>query len=149
MAWLEIGLIFAALFILYQRFSVYGLIAFIIFVAAIASLVWLQAHWEQAAEDKVVLAFRYDPTSCPPDKPIAAVITNAGERTVSSVFYDLVLKRRGFSGEAGRLASIRGDKILKPGEAFTTCYALPLLRDQVDPRELDFEVAYKVVKFAD
>jgi len=147
MAWLEIGLIFAALFILYQRFSVYGLIAFIAFVAAIASLVWLQAYWEQAAEDRVVLAFRYDPTSCPADKPIAAVITNTGERTVSSVFYDLVLKRHGFSGETGRLSSIRSDKILKPGEAFSACYALPLLRETFDPRELEFEVAYKVVKF--
>jgi hypothetical protein len=149
MAWLEIGLIFFALLILYQRFSVYGLLAFVAFVAAIIALVWLQAYWEQAAEDKVVMSFRHDPQACPPGKPIAATITNTGDRTVSSVFYDLVLRRRGYSGESGRLSSIRSDKILKPGEQYIDCYAMPSLAESFDPAELDFDVSYKVVKFAD
>jgi len=149
MAWLEIGLIFVALLILYQRFSVAGLIAFILFVAAIASLVWLQAYWQQTAEDKVVLSFRYDSKNCPSDKPIAATIANTSARTVSSVFFDLVLKRRGFSGESGRLSSIRSDKILKPGEEFSSCYPMPSMREAFDPGELDFEVGYKVIKFGD
>jgi hypothetical protein len=149
MAWIEIGLIFVALLILYQRFSLYGLIAFIAFVGAIIGLMWLESYWQKEAEDKVVLAFRYDPKTCPPDKPIAATISNTGERTVASVFFDLVVKRRGFSGEWGRLSSIRSDKILMPGEAFSDCYAIPSLRETFDPSELDFEVGYKVIKFAD
>jgi hypothetical protein len=110
---------------------------------------WLQTYWQQAAEDKVVLAFRYDPKACPPDKPIAATISNTSERTVASVFFDLVVKRRGFSGESGRLSSVRSDKILKPGEQFSDCYPVPSLRDTFDLNELDFEVGYKVIKFAD
>ncbi|MFL5259715.1 MAG: hypothetical protein ACJ8AS_08165 [Hyphomicrobiales bacterium] len=147
MAWIEIGLIFIALLVLYQRFSIPGLIAFVAFVAAIGGFVWLQYYWEQSAEDRVVLAFRYDVQGCPQGKPIAATITNNSARTVTSVFFDLSLKRRGFSNESGRLSSIRSDKILKPGEGFSGCYPMPSLRETVDPQEIEFEVAYKVVKF--
>ena len=149
MAWLEIGLIFVALLILYQRFSIAGLIAFIGFVAAIGALTWLQTYWQQQAEDRVTLNFHYDPKGCPTGKPISATIANTSDRTVSSVFFDLVLKRRGFSGESGRLSSIRSDKILKPGEKFSDCYPMPSMREAFDPGELDFEVGYKVIKFGD
>jgi len=149
MAWIEIGLIFVALLMLYRWFSIWGLVAFIAFVAVIGGSVWLQATWRQQEEDKVTLSFRYDLALCPPDKPIEARIVNGSDRTVSSVFFDLVIKRKGFSTESGRLASIRSDKILKPQEEFAFCNPLPSLREAVDPSEFDFEVAYKVVKFGD
>jgi hypothetical protein len=149
MAWLEIGLIFVALLILYQRFSLYGLIAFIAFVGVIGGLVWYQAFRQQAAENQVLFAFRYDPGTCPAGTPIAATIRNTSARTVSSVFFDVVLRRRGFSSETGRLSSIRSDKILAPGEEFSSCYPMPSLRETFDPSELEFEVGYKVIKFAD
>src|SRR3954451_18854106 len=149
MAWIEIGLIFIALLVLYQRFSIPGLIAFVAFVGAIGGLFWLQYYWEQSAENQVALAFKYDAQACSPEKPIAASITNNSGRMVASVFFDLSIRRRGFSNESGRLSSIRSDKILKPGESFSACYPLPSLRSAVDPQEIEFEVAYKVVKFAD
>ena len=136
-AWIEIGLIFVALLMLYRWFSIYGLLAFIAFVAAIGGFVWLQATWQQADEDKVMLSFRHDLEACPPDKPISTVIVNGTDRTVSSVFFDLVVKRRGFSDESGRLSSVRSDKILKPREQYRFCNPLPSLREEIVPAEFD------------
>jgi hypothetical protein len=149
MAWLEIGLIFVALLILYQRFSIMGLVAFVAFVGVVGGFAWFQSYRQQAAEDQVMLVFRYDPGGCPADRPISATIRNTSNRTVSSVFFDLVLRRRGFSGDSGRLSSVRSDKILAPGEEFSSCYPMPSMRETFDPAELEFEVGYKVIKFAD
>ncbi|MBP1844666.1 hypothetical protein J2046_002925 [Rhizobium petrolearium] len=93
-----------------------------------------------------------DPQRCPdPSTPVAVTFTNTTDRTLQEISFSLIARQSGHSSTIYR-AYHRSDKIVAPGESFSTCYGLnPLSFSnrtiQYNARELDWFAEISLTRF--
>ncbi|MBO3759978.1 hypothetical protein J5J10_09295 [Ciceribacter sp. L1K23] len=125
MAWaLAAAVLIVLILALLSRRAAAIVIAVALVVGGVVWLVTDRQDEERAAEMSAVTA-RADinPGICAdPARPVLVAFTNAADRPVLKLSFDLTARLRGHSTLAYR-AFLRSDRIIAPGETVTTCQA--------------------------
>lgn len=147
MEWLAAALVFIALLYFYPKWVGYGLVIALGFGGCAGLAIWFFSAQEEAERNKVEATIRNDATVCGAEFPIFAGFVNNSSRTVLTISFAIELRKRGYSGEVGRISSLSHDKILKPGESFGRCYKLPALETAISTTEIEPSLSYKWITF--
>jgi hypothetical protein len=150
MAWAVVGL---AIFLLLLGFfprTVLTLGALGAGAIVIALIMQSRAHEEWKAEQLTISAKAvYDDKLCSASHPIAVGMRNQGRGTTTEISFNLQAHRSGFS-KAVLARYLSSDRILKPGEYYVSCWAIPLDYGQsipVDVRNLEWSAPISFVYF--
>lgn len=147
MAWLIAAIVFLIPLIFFPRAAGYILLCAVLLLGGWALYEWLDNARTLAEEEKVTIIASFDLAACPKETPVLARAVNGSSRPVSTVRYDIAVKRRGYSNEIGRLSRLLDDQPMPPGGQSHYCYPLPVLIPPVNPEELEFTVPVKFVTF--
>lgn len=147
MAWLVAALVFLVPLVFFPRAAGYILAAAAVVLGGWALYEWVENRRTLAEEEKVAIMASFDPSACPAETPVLAIISNGSSRPVQSVTFDIAVRRRGFAREIGRLSRLVDDRPVAPGAESRSCHALPVLVPAVPPQELEFSVPLKFVAF--
>lgn len=66
---------------------------------------------------------------------------------MKSIYFSVLIRRKGYSGSIGSISGLTQDKILLPGEGFGLCYAMPQLSVPTSAGEIELEPSYKIVSW--
>lgn len=127
---------------------------------ALLSLVYL-GLWlfydEQSAgmpsNGSVAITVSSDARLCPtPGEPISVVFENTSDKPLENAAFTLIAKKSGHSSVIYR-ALLRSDKIIAPGDSYSTCYGLnprsfANSTETYDPRNLDWSAEISLAKFS-
>jgi hypothetical protein len=147
MAWLIAALVFLVPLVFFPRAAGYILLAAVALLGGWALYESLENKLNLAEEEKISVSVGLDPSACPAETPVGALVLNGSSRSVLSVRFDISVKRRGYGNEIGRLSRLLDDQPMAPGVRSHYCYALPVLIPPVAPEELEFAVPIKSVTF--
>ena len=124
----------------------------VILIALLIGYLFLQDARERAQADKVEMVVKYDTKACSEDFPLAVVIRNNSDRTVNSIDFDITIRRKGYSKDLSDwMIDYESDKIIKPGDAHGSCWRYKLRSEYErynNPKNLEFEIGYKSVRFS-
>jgi type II secretory pathway pseudopilin PulG len=100
-------------------------------------------------EEKVQISVKFEPRSCTQAHPLHTVILNGSNQTVVKTRWSFEVYRVGFSAQLAKDHSFTTDRIVKPGERYSTCCSLPELElhEVVPFSQLEWRIATKDVTF--
>src|SRR5260221_13471716 len=98
MAWIAAACVFVAVLAFFPRALGYTLLGAVALALGVAGFLWWQSSADDAASSKVQPTIQYDVTRCKPDHPIFVGFVNNSARTVKSINFSVILRRRGDSG---------------------------------------------------
>lgn len=147
MAWLIAAIVFIVPLVFFPRVAGYILVAALVLLGGWTLYESFQNSRNLAEEEKVKITASYDLVACALQAPILANVVNGSSRDVTSVRFDIAVKRRGYSNEIGRLSRLLDDRPMAPGAQSHYCYALPVLIPAVAPEELEFVIPLQFVTF--
>lgn len=131
-----------------------GLIALVLMVA-LAGLAYHYFH-QVIPERNVMLTVAYaEKNICDKDYTIGVMIENKSERTVIKTYFDVIVKREGYSDNIARWSyrDYKTDKIIKPGEKYFACWLMPDLQDKYKgkykSKDLKYSIGNKRIIFED
>jgi hypothetical protein len=121
---------------------------------------WIYIETPQKQRDalnkSVVVGVVYSVSSCKHGLPLLVSIKNNSYKTVAKVSWYISIYIPGYSTDiSGSNNRYSSDKILKPGEALTSCYALPLHIEadikakNKDLSALRYVISNKYIEFED
>ena len=128
------------------------LVLIILTILAIVSFFVYEKH-RDALKKSVAVSVVYSLSSCNHSYPLLIGIRNNSSKTVKKVEWWIEVYIPGHSTNiAGVYNNYSCDKILKPGEVFTSCYELPGMRvraKNLDFGSLRYVISSKYVDFVD
>lgn len=88
--------------------------------------------WTRHLEDEraqIAISVRYDGAGCPAAKPLLVTFLNSSPAPLERVTFSIHAKVPGYSRVVTPYTykQYESDKVLAPGEAFSACYAKPLM----------------------
>jgi hypothetical protein len=90
-----------------------------------------------------------DKSVCTDEKfPLGVGFTNNSGKTLNRVEFALEARTKGRSTNLAQYHSYTSDFITKPGESWGGCYALPKLRESVDPKSVIWSIGSATYSFA-
>jgi hypothetical protein len=126
-----LGIVFIiVLIILFFLFPKQMLSIGLVLIVLIIILWWIFIEMPQKRRDalnkKVIVSVAYDPNICSLKTPLLVNIRNNSSKTITKVWWNVDIFVAGYSTNiSGFDNSYSSDKILKPGEGWTSCYQLP------------------------
>lgn len=90
-------------------------------VGGVLGYYWIEERMRKGETARVTIEAEYDSQGCSSDYPIAIRFTNGSRRTVEETYFYLRSYRQGHSSPITS-DSYSSDKILVPGETFTSCW---------------------------
>ena len=147
MVWLAAALVLIFLLWMFPRTTGFILLGVVVIGALGAGYAWFESQQKEALAARVVPAVRYDLGNCEPNLPLFVGFVNNTNKTISSIYFGVTVRRRGYSGQIGYISSQSYDKILAPGEGYGLCHSMPDLSVKPDTTRLEFEVSPKYVTF--
>lgn len=149
MEWIAAAIVFVALLYLFPRAVGATLALAVVISLGIGAFFWWQSFVDQRAAAQVMPTFEVDvgASRCRPEFPVYLGFVNNSGRTVRSIDFGVIIRRKGYSNAIGSFISLTQDKILTPGEGFGFCYAMPTLSVATTPGELEFEPSFKSVRW--
>lgn len=152
MAW-AIGTVAVVVIILFSRKA--GLAA-VAFLSLVYFGLWIFSNQQGTAipsNRTVEIAASSDPTLCPAaGEPVSVVFKNNADKPLENASFSLTARKSGHSSVVYR-ASLRSDKIIAPGDSYSTCYGLnprsfAISTEAYDPRSLDWFAEISLAKFS-
>lgn len=152
MAWALGAFAVVLIFLLSRKAGV----AAIIFLSLVYLSLWLFYDNQSAgipSNRSIAITAGSDTRLCPtPGKPISVVFKNASDKSLENAAFSLIARESGHSSVIYR-ALLRSDKIIAPGDSYSTCYSLNprsfVNSTQVfDPRELDWSAEISLAEFS-
>ena len=154
MGWLFVIVLIIIFIILYVKYprSVAVIILSIIILCIVLWWIYIDIpNKDRLAMNKsITISISYNSNSCNIDNPLLVTIQNNSFKIVKKVNWTLNIYVPGHSTNvSGYDNKYSTDKILKPGEAWTSCYKLPstLNVKDYDYRSLQYEISGKYVNF--
>jgi len=133
----------------YARRGIFNLIfAGLLLVAFGLALFWTGPHvyrYLTYGRHAAKVEFYVAPICDAAEHPVAVQVINNSSKTIEKVFFVLSAKQPGYSDNVA-WAESSNDKILKPGEAWTSCYAARTF-GQHDPKALKWKMESWFVTF--
>jgi hypothetical protein len=133
----------------WSKFPRYARAVIILCSIGIGVLTLYRHYQTEYLPSRVAMAVRYDPATCSDGFPLRISIDNKGGKRVKEVEWSVAVLKPGYlvniaKGGAGN--EYRWDAIIRPGEAASTCFALPILLEPVDDRsQLTYKLGHKKV----
>jgi hypothetical protein len=110
---------------------------------------WLTVERHLAKVD-VKVTFGKDTPCTTAEHPIFLAVINESGRTIEKVSVRLKATRSGRSTDLAKYHSYSDDKLIEPTEGWGTCWKVPPLEDTtLDPKTLQWGIAYKTISFRD
>lgn len=109
-------------------------------------------QYRKSITDKVSVTVLYNVATCNYYSPLFITIINNSNKTITKVSWDVNTYVPGYSTDiSGWPNNYSSDKILKPGESWSSCYTLPsnLNNKNHDPGSLKYGISNKYVQFQD
>lgn len=106
----------------------------------------------KAINDSVSVTISYSVALCNHGYPLSVTVKNNSHKTITKVSWDVNIYISGYSTDiSGWPNNYSSDKILRPGESWSSCYKLPsnLNAKNHDPSSLKYEISNKYVHFQD
>ncbi|MDX1693780.1 MAG: hypothetical protein R3208_08435 [Ketobacteraceae bacterium] len=118
-------------------------------IAAVALGIYWQDLQEKKRFDQIEVNLSIEPDSCPDDKLLNTHIKNTSEQEIYRVHFYFNVYREGFSTAISRSYrnEVTVNKIIAPGNDYSTCTDLPEIDETIPRDELRFELERKRVWF--
>ena len=131
MMWIVgIGIFLLLLFSFPRQTGVFLLVV-ILFSAGLFGWLFYKDHKriEEHRREKfsILISAEFNTKSCTVDFPISISITNTYSRTLQKVSFELAGYREGYSSPIYRSLTYKSDRIIRPGETYVACWAVPNL----------------------
>lgn len=103
-------------------------------------------------EEAIILSAAYDVAQCSVEYPVLITIRNGYTQTINSLTFELAAYRDGFSSPIYQGISYESDRIIAPGDTYTSCWTQPPLyygAQETPPEGLTWRASYSYANFAD
>lgn len=74
---------------------------------------------------EVLVTIRYDLKSCKKTRPLRVEITNGSKRKILKSYFNVEVKRKGYSDDLGSYINYDTDKIIRTNSTDTSCWKIP------------------------
>ncbi len=122
-------LILAAILIVTVRLWPRAIVFILIAVAVVGTGIFAWTRHIDSERAQIAISVTYDPSGCPAARPMSVTIRNTSPLPLERVTFSIHARKPGYSSVVTPYTykQYESDKIIAPGESFSTCYPKPLM----------------------